>query len=294
MDASDLIIIGGSPRSGTSLVQKILGFHSEIYAGPEFDNLLSLTHLLQGIRRSSEAGRIEPFIKSEELDKVGREIVDKFLMQPKIKANKPFLSEKTPENVIGFDIMSREFENAKFIWVARDPRAVLASLKKVRERMTEKATPDVGFASSLTNDIKNVRKYMHAGYEFYRQNKPKCHLVKYEDLVLSPEIEAKEICAFLGVEFEENMLRTDRVNDISRQLSESTEWYSKEMYDREVHKDSMEKWKGKLSDQELQEIGTAFQGDQACSLLGYTFEFKERSLISKLVDELIRKSKNHK
>jgi len=284
MDAHDLIVIGGSPRSGTSLVQKILGFHSKIYAGPEYDNLLHLTSFLQGLKRSSQAGRIYSYIDSKEIDKACRDILDIALMQAKIKSGKPFLSEKTPQNVLGFSAMSGIFENARFIWVARDPRAVLTSLKKVRMKIPDSEKSNTGFAVTFQEDLRNVLKYMSTGYDFYIQNKDICHMLNYEALVTDPESEVKKLCEFLKLEFEDRMLETEKASETSERLKESTAWYSKEMYDREMHSDSLRKWEKELTEEELRIISQAFKDEAFCSLLAYDFGVFRKSPFGMLKD----------
>ena len=57
-----LIFVGGSPRSGTTLVQRILDCHPEIYGGPEFDFVPSIVDLFQTMRKSIGSGRIDAFL----------------------------------------------------------------------------------------------------------------------------------------------------------------------------------------------------------------------------------------
>ncbi|MGB0109821.1 MAG: sulfotransferase, partial [Terriglobales bacterium] len=64
---SRLIFVGGSPRSGTTLVQRVLDCHPEIYGGPEFDFVPPIVDLFQEMRRSIRSGRIDAILDEKAL-----------------------------------------------------------------------------------------------------------------------------------------------------------------------------------------------------------------------------------
>ena len=49
-----LVFVGGSPRSGTTLVQGVLNHHLKVYGGPEFDFIPSIAELYQKLLRGLE------------------------------------------------------------------------------------------------------------------------------------------------------------------------------------------------------------------------------------------------
>jgi hypothetical protein len=49
-----LVFVGGSPRSGTTLVQRVLNHHPKVYGGPEFDFIPSIAELYQKFLRGLE------------------------------------------------------------------------------------------------------------------------------------------------------------------------------------------------------------------------------------------------
>ena len=53
------VFIGGSPRSGTTLVQNILDSHPVICGGPEFHHLPDIMNLRKALRDSIAKGWID-------------------------------------------------------------------------------------------------------------------------------------------------------------------------------------------------------------------------------------------
>jgi len=49
-----LVFVGGSPRSGTTLVQRVLNHYPKEYGGPEFDFIPSIAELYQKFLRGLE------------------------------------------------------------------------------------------------------------------------------------------------------------------------------------------------------------------------------------------------
>lgn len=63
-----LLFVGGAPRSGTTLVQRVLNSHPEIYGGPEFDFISDLMDLHYRMQNSVGIGRISEYFDSNQLN----------------------------------------------------------------------------------------------------------------------------------------------------------------------------------------------------------------------------------
>jgi Sulfotransferase family len=65
-DTSDalkrIVFVGGSPRSGTTLIQQLLNYHPAVYGGPEFDFVPEIADLFRRMRQSIRSGRIDNFL----------------------------------------------------------------------------------------------------------------------------------------------------------------------------------------------------------------------------------------
>jgi hypothetical protein len=201
-----------------------------------------------------------------------RAVLDDVLMRPKVKHEKKYLSEKSPQNVFDFNEMAELYEGARFIFVVRDPRAVVASLEKVISKMTPEVRKTSRFGKGFDINSKQIRAYMKAGYDFYKKEPARCIMLTYEELVKSPESEIKRLCDFLKIAFEPAMLDTSKENVTSSLVAGADEWYSKEKFDRKVDLNSLEKWKNELSANQLHTLNKYFYKDPVCNEVGYSFE----------------------
>ncbi|PLS17877.1 hypothetical protein CVD28_09290 [Bacillus sp. M6-12] len=279
---SNLIFVGGSPRSGTTLVQSILDSHSNIYGGPEFDYIPSIIGLRDSIHSGITSGRIDQYTSYSDVDRVSREFLIG-LFQPLAKLQRvEYISEKTPSNILGFNQLIEVFPNAKFILVLRDPRAIIASMKQVRERaLRKKVTPP--------HFVENVRQSMHyiwscftRGYECYKKHEDKVFIIKYEELVKNPKVVTKDITNYLGVEWEEQMLYPSKRVKFGNKLDYDNVWYTQEMYIRDIEKNELSKWKKQLSVIEQQMITETFKNHPLMKEFDYNLDLK----IGKLYENL--------
>jgi len=126
----NIIIIGGAPRSGTSLVQKILDLNSNIYGGPEFDYLLDISKLFVKMKKGIKSGRQVDYYNEEELAETFRLFIFSFLNRKPEKENVKYISEKTPNNALIFNQLVEILPKAKYVFVVRDPKAINCGCKR--------------------------------------------------------------------------------------------------------------------------------------------------------------------
>lgn len=241
------IFIGGVPRSGTSLVQKILSLHSEIYGGPEFVHLPELmrlyNHMLEGIKNN----RQKEYYNNDELKYYLRTLISS-IFDNKIKLeNVNYLSEKTPYNILVFNELYDLFPASKYIIVLRDPRGIINSLNQVQRR-AKSYGDNISFGKNIFSDIRFIKKVFNISLKF-SENYDNCLIVYYENLLHDSRREVKRICQFIGVEYEASMLDTAKSNSNSKLMGNelTRSWYSKEMYDRSIDRQNSLKWMEELS-----------------------------------------------
>ena len=103
--------------------------------------------------------------------------------------------DKTPGYIDSLLVLHEMFPDAKFIHIIRDGRDVACST------MPLSFGPNTVFASA-----RRWRRSVMHGLRFAEANNGLIYALKYEDLVVDPEKHLREICHFLGEEFEPAML----------------------------------------------------------------------------------------
>jgi len=166
----NIVFIVGCGHSGTSILNKILSNHKNIY-GLNYETNIFLKY-----------DRLEILLQFQKLN------------LERISANKKWLCEKTPNHVYHIDKIFDCVESPKVIVITRDGRDVVSSLNK---RYSD-------FQKSVNRWIDdNNEWYNHKYKKFF-------HILKYEDLVNNTKNELASICYYLGESYDNNMLNYNR------------------------------------------------------------------------------------
>jgi hypothetical protein len=96
--------------------------------------------------------------------------------------------EKTPNHLYVLDKIKKEYPDAKFILNIRDPRDIVSSLYNRFEDWNKSI-------DRLKKDFEYIKKFYSFGY-----------LVKYEDIVNNFEDTFIDICKYINMDFDQNML----------------------------------------------------------------------------------------
>lgn len=151
-----MIIVGGSPRSGTTITQAILDSHPQIFGGPEFDRLPEIARTRGQLLESLAAGRIVEFCDRDSINASFGRLIESLLYPAMHRHGATYISEKTPWNVLEFDALLEMLPGAKFVEVVRDPRAVVNSMLKVAERYRRKGLEPPDVIASLNSSIQTL------------------------------------------------------------------------------------------------------------------------------------------
>lgn len=160
-----------------------------------------------------------------------------------------------------FRPLARAYPKARFIILLRDPRAMLASMLAMSQRDTSQLAHSLSYARHWRKCLAFVIKYQNAPL-FSRR----LYVLTFEQLVHAPEAKAREICNFLEVEFDPDMLDPGKYVDYAT----GGMWQPNTAFDRQVKGiDPQEaaRWREKLEPKPLKMVDFVCSPDM--QLAGY-------------------------
>lgn len=243
------IIILGHPRSGTTLLRRVLDGHSRIACPPETHLLsacarfLHTEHTTQGVDMGVLSGLNFAGIPDELTLSRLRDFAFSFLEQYAASQNKPRWAEKTAFDAFHVERIEKLCgENTPFVCVVRHPLDVAISTREFCDSMGMYPSVLHEYIKKYPQPIEAfVRSWLDVTHRFeeLRNCHPDtCTIVRYEDLVASPDATLRTLLEFLGEKYEPQMLERGLAG--SRQLGFGDH---KSYGSREVHRASVDRWK---------------------------------------------------
>lgn len=197
-----MLFVISPPRSGSTLLQRMIGSHSDVFTHPEPHLITPLAHL--GYYRnvdkapydhinSAEAMRlfVDGLPRKEEdyLDAL-RAYADTLYGRMLEPTGKRYFLDKTPAYALVLDFLAKLYPAAKYVVLTRHPLAIFSSYAN----------------SFFDGDWKRahefnpiVERYVPAIASFLRERPAPLVHVRYEELVTEPEAHLERIFAFLGL-----------------------------------------------------------------------------------------------
>ena len=247
MTKTKQIFIVGSSRSGTTMMGRILGNHSSIFTFKElhffgaiwtnnsestldkkqqidlFSRLLCIEKngLFQQNNISDFNERASAILANKDISNP-LSIYELFLA--KITSdNKCFIAcDQTPKNMYYLNEILLYFPNAKVINMVRDQRDVLLSQKNKWKRrflgasaipLSEAIRSYINYHPILSAKIWNSS--LECTEKF--TNNSRVTVVRFEDLLVEPIRIVKELCQFLEIEFNQEMLKVPVIGSSTQQ-----------------------------------------------------------------------------
>lgn len=269
---SRLVLVGGAPRSGTTLVQNVLDSHPAVYGGPEFEHLPGIVELWTTVRRGVDGGNIDEFCSLDHVDTQFADLIEGFLVDKADRHGAALLSEKTPSNALVLDELLTLLPGARAVHVVRDPRAVVASLLGVRQRYIGAGGPVPDFLDTVPAVIRHVLRHVDGGFHAARRHPERVATVVYEDLVNEPERVTQQLCSWLGIDWHHQMIDPAAVNhDGERIVRRPNHWYTLDRYTSDIDRSRVDAWRGELTPDVLHLVNRTLGRYPELVALGYSF-----------------------
>ncbi len=276
--------IFGSPRSGTSLLSRMVDSHEHLVVPNEslifkmfssfidcYGDLSQLDNqrvLLQDILATRVIGYWQPKPDFETVSGLIKRpgfagVIEALICSTATDKDLRAWGEKSPGHVFYWNEIKREFPEAKAIHIVRDGRDVASSI--INARMGPKTYHAA--ARMWRNYLAQIEKI-----------KQECNAdqfieVRYESLLTNPQENLQKICDLLSVTYSDSML-----NFFEKDTNYQTDKTNLENLRKPLIADNQEKWRNKLSVEDLQEFETV-AGD-VLNRFGYATANKLGSLPS--------------
>ncbi len=195
VDADECVFIIGLPRSGTTLVERMVGSHSHVYAAGELDAFPNAV-ILAGRRASDRPlGKLELIEQSLKGDAAS--LARSYLSQVRSRiGNAARFTDKLPLNYLYAGLIHAALPRAKFVLVRRDPVDNCFAMYKTL------------FASGypFSYDLSELGQYYLGWDKLMRHWQqligPGWLEIHYEDLVADPERVARQVTEHCGLSWE--------------------------------------------------------------------------------------------
>ena len=234
------IFLFSLPRSGSTLLQRILMTHDEIASVAEPWLLLPLVYsyrkegILSEYSHKTSHIALEDFIsnlpnKEEDYFTALRTMTKELYEKACFNGERYFL-DKTPRYYSIIPEIAKIYPNAKFIFLFRNPVHVMSSM--IQTWCNGRFNQMYSFNRDLSYGLESLT----TGYKIL---KDKAYTINYEDFVRNTEKYTIEICNYLNISFREKMINDFSNKKTNGRMGDPTgvREYQK------VETTSLEKWK---------------------------------------------------
>jgi tetratricopeptide (TPR) repeat protein len=200
-ESPDPVFILGMPRTGTTLVERILGSHSQVFSAGELNNFsLELIPLVRKAARGTRLSRVEFVAASAAVD--FRALGAAYIAATRpLRDARPRFIDKLPFNYLYAGLIHLALPNAKIVNLQRHPMDTCYSVYK---QLFRDAYP-------FSYDLDELGQYYIAYHQLMQHWNAVMpgviHTIRYETLVSDIEAEARRLLAYCALPWEDQCLR---------------------------------------------------------------------------------------
>jgi tetratricopeptide (TPR) repeat protein len=195
----DPIFIVGMPRSGTTLLERIITSHPDVYAAGELQNVAMTVQRLSGQARSilQSPDIIAPTVAALDWKKLGEEYLSSARLTGRPEAR---FVDKLPHNFLYLGFIARALPRASIICLRRDPMDTCVSNFR---QLFDRSSPSFDYSFNLL-DTGRYYVLFERLMAHWREAFPDRILeVRYEDLIAQQESVSRKVLAFCRLPWSE-------------------------------------------------------------------------------------------
>ena len=199
-DAAQPLFIMGLPRSGTTLVEQVLGSHSAVRVGGELTFAGEWPRLIDLL--AGGAAFPENLARAWAADQrhIATLLRDYYLARAEARGllapGKVFFTDKMPFNEMWLPLVRMAFPRAKIVRVVRHPLDVCVSM------LSHELTHGFDCAYRIGTIVHQLCAMSDLAQHYRRELDPGDCTLRYEDFVRDPERQTRRLLEYLGLPFE--------------------------------------------------------------------------------------------
>ncbi len=202
LSSKTLIFVVGSPRSGTTLLQRILAVHDSLFSISKESSLFSFQNIFRRNHFALDPADVDHLfqISVDSVDFFDRAVT---LLEAQ-NQNRTFV-EKTPQHVHYLPFLLKHFPKAQVVHIYRDGRDCYCS---------SLSHPHIPQRRSVRVFANYWKRCIQSAY--LAKESPRLYHLCYENLAMDPIAELSNLMSFLGYEFQLSQIEPRRLSSDPR------------------------------------------------------------------------------
>ncbi|GAB3013503.1 tetratricopeptide repeat-containing sulfotransferase family protein [Bowmanella dokdonensis] len=202
--SNQAIFVVGMPRSGTTLMERILSSHSMVCSGEE---LHDFAIAVKACSTSSSPRLLDTNVLEQAYQSQWAKIGEHYIARTAALAKScPRFVDKLPFNFLYLDLIRRALPNAKIICMLRNP---LDTCIGNFRQLFSLQNPFTAYSLDLDRTAEYYARFHRWIHEFDSLGHPNFRIVSYEDLVSRPEAQIRSILDFCHLPWQAQCLQIE-------------------------------------------------------------------------------------
>ena len=199
--SNEPIFVMGLPRTGTTLVERILSSHPQVYAAGELQNFAATLQKLLG---TTTPALFDPDIFTRIHNINWRQLGGEYLKSTRPEtARKPRFIDKLPHNFLYAGFIARALPNAKLICLRRDP--LDSCLSNFRQLLAHPSC-HLDYSFDLMDTGRYFVLFDQLIAHWQHAIPGRIHEIHYDDLVGAQEASSRRLLEFCGLPWDDACL----------------------------------------------------------------------------------------